>query len=113
MERVCAQSWPFVHNFQPRNEAKKHIYNMLHNMFFAPFYIPSRWAMHASWGMECTPRQPIVVACVWQYPSNYNLKACILRCKTHDFASQYAAYCRPKCSILPCKAFFFKMQNKS
>jgi hypothetical protein len=40
------------------------------------------------------------IAATLQYPSNYNLKACILLCKTMGFAGQYAAYCRPKCRVL-------------
>jgi hypothetical protein len=47
-----------------------------------------------------------------QTPRNYNLKACILRRKTMGFASQYAAYCRPKCRVLQNKAVCFVCQNK-
>ena len=47
-----------------------------------------------------------------QYAANYNLKACILRAKTHGFAGQYAAYCRPKCRVLQNKGLKSMRQNK-
>ena len=62
---------------------------------------------------QMSPHPDFKAAVVLKATLNYNLKACILRPKTHGFAGQYAAFCEAKPCILQNKAMFDARQNKS
>ena len=61
--------------------------------------------LHSRGGVSFLLQYPLT-APVLQYPSSYDLKACILRCKTMGFASQYAGFCSPICMVLQRNALF-------
>ena len=117
--------------FYPFDDAKVALFAHTHNFFHEIFTPQSlnfdigqhRMCTHTTNGIECrisgfdmqkqgcrdayaTPLPHPLGGMATQYASSYNLKACILRSKTHGFAFQYAAYCRPICRVLQKQGLF-------